>query len=80
MRSDTARRALQETFYKAMHIIDNRDEPVALWLVDGKLLSAGAGQYEFERRMKKLRENMVGLYTQGVDARLVLEDLREFYK
>lgn len=71
---------LDQACDRAVEIIDFADGPVAIFMVAGKLRQSRKSSPAFERTVKLLNSNFVGVYDMGFDFRRLREDLGEFYK
>jgi hypothetical protein len=73
-------RPIQENFKKVMDLIDSYDVGCAIFMVGGEVMSTKRTSRSFENNLKRLESGLVGVYEFGVDARYVLDDLKEFYR
>lgn len=71
---------LQKAFERAMEAIDRGCEGTAVFMVAGRVRATKKGSPSFERNLRRLRNNVVGVYDLGADARHVRDDLAEFYR
>jgi hypothetical protein len=71
---------LREAFERATDIIYGTNCAVAVFMVGGRITTAKKTSEAYERRVALLANHLIGVYDQGADARVVMDDLREFYK
>jgi hypothetical protein len=71
---------LPEAHAKAMEQIEKNDEPVAIFLIAGKLQITKSSSDSFEPNLQRLQSGLVGVYDMGFDHRALREDLNYFYR
>lgn len=70
---------LGEALERAMAKIDECKGPIAIFMIGGRVSATRADSHSYEANLKRLANNLVGVYDLGADARQVRADLAEFY-
>lgn len=74
------RNKLRAACEHAMEFIDSCADGVALFFINGKLVSAKKTSKTYRDRLKRYKNELIGVYDGAADARNVLEDIAEFFK
>jgi len=67
-------------FERVMEAIGEGRGEVAIFMVGGKVMVTKKRSGSFGPNLERLRNNLVGVYDLGADARQVRADLAEFYR
>ena len=70
---------LRITHELVMKRIDAWEEPVGVFLVGGQIFCMRRAAPGFNKRSKVLANQLVGVYDDGIDSRVVMADLKTFY-
>lgn len=68
---------LHGEFEHAMDILDGASGPIAMFFIDGHVRCVKQKSIRWGKYMRTYRQQMIGVYDQGADARGVLEDIRD---
>lgn len=71
---------LQKALNYAMDMIGSCEEGVALFMVAGEVMSTKRTSACFDNNVKRLANNLIGIYDYGADVRAVREDIELFYE
>lgn len=70
---------LRLTHEQVMKRIDAWDEPIGIFMVGGRILCMRRTAPGFNKRSKVLANQLVGVYDNSIDSRIVMADLKTFY-